>query len=230
MNNAAATSQDRRLSSFGRRKGRRLRTTKQGLFDTLLPALALDLPENGTFDPAALFQGRGVWLEVGFGAGEHLAHQATLNRNVGFIGCEPFINGVAGLLKHIDDHALDNVRIYSDDARHLIDRLPDACLSRVFVLYPDPWPKVRHNKRRLVSAEFLTALARVMKSGSQLRLATDHADYGVWMLERLLAHPDFSWTAKSSDDWLKPWADWVPTRYEQKRLAGMPNYFTFVRN
>ncbi len=167
------------------------------------------------------------WLEIGFGGGEHLAHQAALHPEIGIIGCEPYINGIAGLLKHIDDHKLHNIRIYSEDARLLMERLPDASLERVFILYPDPWPKARHHKRRLISTEFLNALARVMKPGAELRLATDHADYCAWMLEHLLSHSAFEWTAKICDDWLNPPPDWISTRYEQKALAGRPTYLDF---
>ncbi len=221
---------DALLRSFGRRRGKKLRTGKQTLFDTLLPACAVTIPMGGMLNPSALFsEKKAYWLEIGFGGGEHLAHQATLNPNIGIIGCEPYINGIAGLLKHIDDHALGNIRIYTDDARLLVARLPDASLERVFILYPDPWPKARQRKRRLVSTDTLDELARVMKSGALLRLATDHADYAVWMLERLLPHPAFSWTANTCEDWLNPPPDWIPTRYEQKALAGRPTYLEFIR-
>lgn len=227
---ASSAESKRLLASFGRRRGRRLRPTKQGLFDTLLPKLTLALPESGTLDVRALFpRQKDYWLEIGFGGGEHLAHQAGLNPGVGIIGCEPYINGIADLLKHIDSHKLDNIAVFTEDARLLMAKLPDASLSRVFILYPDPWPKARHHKRRLVSRELLDELARIMKPGAVLRLATDHADYCTWMLERLLPYPEFSWTAKDCDDWLKPWSDWIPTRYEQKALAGMPTYLTFTR-
>ena len=169
-----------------------------------------------------------LWLEIGFGGGEHLAYQAERNPGVGIIGCEPYLNGIGEPLKQIETRKLKNIRLHGDDARPLIDALPDASLDRVFILYPDPWPKTRHHKRRIISTEFLTSLARVMKPGAELRLATDHADYATWMLERLLAHPDFKWTAKSCDDWLKPWPDYTPTRYEQKALAGKPTYLSFV--
>lgn len=238
------------IASYGRRRGRRLRPSRQGLMDELLPELTIDLPETGTL--ALPKDKKEHWLEIGFGAGEHLAHQAALNPNVGIIGCEPFINGIATLLALLSSCAKRsegtgsgamardpaqphcgsqdlNVRIYNDDARLLIEKLPDHCLDKVFILYPDPWPKARHHKRRLISKEFLDNLARVMKPGAELRLATDHSDYCTWMLERLLAHPAFQWTAKTCDDWLKPWADWIPTRYEQKRLAGMPTYLSFKR-
>lgn len=212
------------LRSFGRRKGRNLRPTKQGLFAILLPNLQISLAQAPSLKPQAT-----IWLEIGFGGGEHLAHLASLHPEIQFIGCEPYINGIAGLLSHIDEHKLENIRIYSDDARDLIAALPDKCLERVFVLYPDPWPKTRHNKRRIISTEFLDALARVIKSGAELRLATDSADYATWMLERLLAHPAFKWTAKTCDDWLNPPLEWIPTRYEQKALAGIPTYLNFKR-
>lgn len=220
----------RLLASYGRRRGRRLRPAKQALFDTLLPELTLTLPPGGRLDMGTVFpKYKHYWLEIGFGGGEHLAHQAVLHPEVGLIGCEPYINGIAGLLKSIDDRQLANIRIYPQDGRLLVDALPDASIERVFILYPDPWPKARHHKRRLISTEFLTALARVMAPGAQLRLATDDAGYATWMLERLIPHPDFLWTAKDCDDWLNPWDDWIPTRYEQKRLAGLPTYLTFVR-
>jgi tRNA (guanine-N7-)-methyltransferase len=210
------------LRSFGRRKGRNLRPLKQGLLDTLLPKLEISLVEAASLKPQ-----NQIWLEIGFGGGEHLAHQAELHPHAQFIGCEPYINGIAGLLSHIEKNKLNNIRIYSDDARDLVAALPDASLERVFILYPDPWPKTRHNKRRIISTEFLDSLARVMKSGAELRLATDSADYATWMLERLLAHPAFEWMARTSDDWLNPPEEWIPTRYEQKALAGIPTYLNF---
>lgn len=211
------------LRSFGRRNGRKLRTAKQDLLDTLLPELKISLPQAASLKPHPP-----LWLEVGFGGGEHLAHQADLHPEIQFIGCEPYVNGIAGLLSHIEEHKLSNIRIYTDDARDLINSLPDASLGRVFILYPDPWPKNRHHKRRLISTEFLDSLARTMKSGAELRLATDSADYAAWMLERLLAHPAFKWTAKTCDDWLNPPPEWFPTRYEQKALAGRPTYLCFT--
>lgn len=195
-----------------------------------MPRLRITLPETGTLPPESLFSGKqNYWLEIGFGGGEHLAHQAGLNPNTGIIGCEPYMNGMAELLRHIDENNLDNIRVYNDDARLLVDLLPDASIERVFILYPDPWPKMRHKKRRLVSTDTLNRLARIMKPGALLRLATDHADYATWMLERLLSHTEFSWTGKEADDWRKPPADWIPTRYEQKALAGKPTYLEFVR-
>jgi tRNA (guanine-N7-)-methyltransferase len=215
-------SEEKPLRSFGRRKGRNLRPTKQGLFDTLLPKLQISLSESKILNPESR-----TWLEIGFGGGEHLAHLAGLHPEVQFIGCEPYVNGIAGLLSHIDEHKLKNIRIYSDDARDLINSLPDNSLERVFILYPDPWPKTRHHKRRIISTEFLDSLTLVMKSGAELRLATDSADYATWMLERLLVHKSFKWTAKTCEDWLNPPAEWISTRYEQKALAGIPTYLCF---
>jgi len=213
------------LRSFGRRKGRNLRTAKQELFETLLPKLQISLSKAKTLNPNSP-----IWLEIGFGGGEHLAHLAGLHPEIQFIGCEPFVNGIAGLLTHIEEHKLSNIRIYADDARDLIASLPDNSLERVFILYPDPWPKTRHNKRRLISTKLLNSLALVMKKGAELRLATDSADYATWMLERLLAHPAFTWQAKSCTDWLTPPPEWISTRYEQKALAGIPTYLNFTRD
>lgn len=231
------TKQEQRLlASFGRRQGRKLRPGKRSLVDELLPKIEVKIEELenwGTGEklfphisssPASQFA-----LEIGFGGGEHLAYQAKLHPGVGFIGCEPYINGIGDLLKKIDAEKLSNIRIYPGDARLLIEKLPGACLSKTYILYPDPWPKARHHKRRLISMEFLDSLARVMKPGALLQLATDHGDYATWMLERLLAHPAFEWTAKKSGDWLLPPAEWIPTKYEQKRLAGMSTYLQFTR-
>jgi tRNA (guanine-N7-)-methyltransferase len=216
--------EDKPLRSFGRRKGRMLRTNAQELVDDLLPKLSISLPQAQSIKPQAQ-----NWLEIGFGGGEHLAHQAALNPKVNFIGCEPYMNGVASALSHIEEQKLTNIRIYNDDARDLINNLHDNSLKKVFILYPDPWPKTRHNKRRIVSTELLDSLARVMKSGAELRLATDHSDYATWMLERLLPHPAFKWQAQKCSDWLNPPADWISTRYEQKALAGIPTYLNFIK-
>ncbi len=212
------------LRSFGRRKGRNLRASKQELFDTLLSKLTITLDEARNHNPEFP-----LWLEIGFGGGEHLAHVAELHPSTQFIGCEPYVNGIAGLLAHIDKNKISNIRIYSDDARDLVAALPNNSLERVFILYPDPWPKKRHNKRRIISSEFLDSLARVMKPGAELRLATDSADYATWMLERLLANNNFKWLAKSCEDWLNPPPEWISTRYEQKALAGRPTYLNFVK-
>lgn len=171
------------------------------------------------------------WLEIGFGGGEHLAAQAARHPDIGFIGCEPYVDGIGSLLKAIDAQKLRNIRIFPDDARLLLARLPDACLSRVFVLFPDPWPKARHHKRRLINSAFLLELARVIQPGGALRLATDDPGYGEWMLLHTLAVPEFEWPVRGPEDWAQPPEDWVQTRYEQKaRVRGaQPAYFRFQR-
>ncbi|MEZ5691722.1 MAG: tRNA (guanosine(46)-N7)-methyltransferase TrmB [Rickettsiales bacterium] len=224
MNNQEQLYKNKPLRSFGRRKGRNLRASKQEQFAELLPQLELLLNDINLLD-----FNKETWLEIGFGGGEHLAYQARVHPEVNFIGCEPYINGISTLLTDIKENNTKNIRIYSDDARDLIKVLPDNSLGRVFILYPDPWPKKRHNKRRIISTELLDMLARVMKDGAELRLATDSSDYATWMLERLLAHPSFKWTAKSCDDWLNPPSEWISTRYERKALAGIPTYLNFER-
>lgn len=221
----------RLLTSFGRRKGRRLRTTKKGLVETLLPKLQVQ-PEGDVAPVALLPEAYEYWLEVGFGGGEHLAHQARLHPHVGIVGCEPYINGMAELLRLVDEGGLTNIRIYNDDMRLLIDRWPDACLSRIYMLYPDPWPKMRHHKRRLLSTETLDRYARILKPGGTLQLATDDEDYATWMLERALAHPHFTWQAKRVSDWLNPPQNWLSTKYEKKALAAkrVPTYLAFTRS
>jgi tRNA (guanine-N7-)-methyltransferase len=206
---------------YGRRRGRKLRVGQQALKETLLPELSFALPETGELDPATLFpeQKREVWLEIGFGGGEHLAAQAAAHPEIGLIGSEVFENGIVKLLGEVSRRDLANVRLFADDARLLVARLPEACIGRAFILFPDPWPKQRHHKRRMVSAETLDALARAMRDGAELRLATDDVEYLRWMLERAPAHPDFAWLARRPEDWrLRP-ADWPQTRYEAKAIA-----------
>ena len=175
---------------------------------------------------------REVWLEIGFGGGEHLAALAELHPDVGFIGAEPFINGVAKLLLAIDERKLGNIRIFDDDARLLLERLENAAIGRVFILYPDPWPKRRHEKRRLLNAEFLGELYRIMKPGAELRLASDSADYVAWSLRNLMSHAGFEWMAEGPSDWRCPPLDWTRTRYETKALAGggRPVYLRFRKS
>ena len=205
----------------GRRRGRRLRPARQALMDGLLPALAIALPaEDGALTPAAIF-GAGVSsceIEIGFGGGEHLAAQAAARPDVRFIGCEPYLNGVARLLGHIDSQGLDNIRIWPDDARLLLAALPARCVDRVYVLFADPWPKARHAKRRIISAETLDALARVMTDGAELRFASDDRGYVRWALGHLLDHAEFDWTARGAGDWRRRPADWPATRYQAKAV------------
>ena len=174
---------------------------------------------------------REVWLEIGFGAGEHLIEQARAHPRIGIIGCEPFLNGVVAALAGLERERLANVRLRRGDAQTLLEAAPDGLFSRVFILYPDPWPKRRHNKRRVVSEAMIEALARVMRPGAELRFATDIDDYAGWTLKRFLASPHFCWAAQRADGWRTPWPEWVPTRYEAKaRKAGRGSvYLTFVR-
>lgn len=216
------------LRSYGRLKTRTIKPRQAALMETLLPALR---PPAGAFDPRALMPGAaGVWLEIGFGGGEHMAAQAGRHRDTLVLGAEPFQNGVASALRHIDEAALTNVRVLDGDVRELMARLPDASLDRVFVLFPDPWPKARHNKRRLIQAETIAQLARLLKPGGRLRFATDWADYADWTLERVLAGGQFAWPAERADDWRVPPADHITTRYEEKRLGDCaPVFLDFVK-
>ena len=217
------------LRSFGRIKGRPIKPRQAELVDTLLPTLALDL--SAPLDPRALMPGaRETWLEIGFGGGEHMAEQARRRPDVLVLGAEPFLNGAASALRHIDEAGLSNVRLHVGDARDLLSALPDASLARVFVLFPDPWPKARHHKRRLVQPAFARELARALAPGGALRFATDWADYADQALEVLRAEPALSWTARRADDWRTPPADHVPTRYEAKRLGDCaPVFLDFAR-
>jgi tRNA (guanine-N7-)-methyltransferase len=199
--------------------------------ESLLPRLALT-PNPGR-DPRLYFSANvvEVWLEIGFGAGEHLAWQADANPEMGLIGAEPYVAGMAKLLARIADKDHRNIRLYTEDAREVLAALPDASLARVFILFPDPWPKTRHHKRRFIQMTMLDELARVMKQGAELRFATDDAGYLVWTLQRLTAHPQFSWLAQSAEDWRVRPADWPETRYEAKALRSGRSctYLRFVR-
>lgn len=221
-----------KTSFYGRRKGKSLRSRQAELYRTLLPGFRVDLAALKSGIAALGFDAsKPVWLEIGFGGGEHLASEAMSNPDVGFIGCEPFVNGVAKLIASIDQLDIENVRIYDHEVIDLIEALPDASIEQVSILYPDPWPKLRHKKRRLISSDFLIKLARVMKPGSELRFATDIDDYAGWTLLRVEDSPCFSWNQASSQDWLKPWDQWPGTRYEAKALreGRTPVYLTFYR-
>jgi tRNA (guanine-N7-)-methyltransferase len=214
---------------FGRRKGKKLRQGQDELVRTLLPQLRID--PRRTLDDQFGGPFRELWLEIGFGGGEHLAAQARAHPEIALIGCEPFVNGVAKLLAVIDQEALRNVRVWDADATHLLAALPRSSVDRVYLLYPDPWPKRRQRKRRFLSEDSLELLAGVMRPGAELRFATDIDDYAGWGLARVLRSRDFRWTAERPDQWRKPWAGWAGTRYEAKALRDgrVPSYLTFER-
>jgi len=218
---------------YGRRRARPLRPGQRQLQQELLPRLTIDLPQAGPLDPRSLFPMpvREVWLEIGFGAGEHLAEQAEHHPEIGFIGCEVFEDGIVRLLGEVERRGLGNVRLFTEDARLLLAALPPASISRVFVFFPDPWPKRRHHKRRLIAPVTLDLLASVMEDRGELRLATDDRSYLAWMLEHLTAHPDFDWLARRPADWRERPPDWPATRYGQKaRAAGRsPAFLRFIR-
>jgi tRNA (guanine-N7-)-methyltransferase len=217
---------------YGRFKGHGLRPAQEAYLredlDRLSPgAVGWDVnPDRVALDLATRFGDRPLWLEVGFGAGEHMVHQAAANPGIALIGCEPFLNGVAMALGKIRATGTDNIAIHPGDARDLFDVLPEACLDKVFLLYPDPWPKARHHRRRFVTPEHLQPLARAMKVGAEFRIATDIPDYVRQTLEQVPAS-GFDLT----DDSATPWANWYSTRYEKKALreGRTPRYLTFCR-
>jgi tRNA (guanine-N7-)-methyltransferase len=211
---------------YGRSKGKALRQHQSELMADLLPRLALDLSTSLPLRPD-----RETRLEIGFGGGEHLIEAAAREPDVDFFGCEPFVNGMAKLLSRIEERGLTNIRLYQGDAAEVLDRLPDASLSSVYLFYPDPWPKRRHRKRRFVSPENLQRLARVLQPGAELRFATDIDDYAGWTLARLRACDAFHWRVATAQDWLTPWEGWTRTKYEAKAMAAgrRPVYLTFIR-
>jgi tRNA (guanine-N7-)-methyltransferase len=216
------------LRTYGRIKSRSLKPRQVRLMDDLLPKLAVP---TTPFDPQELKPGAAqVWLEAGFGAGEHLAAQAAAHPDALFLGAEPFVNGLGACLAHLEEAALTNVRLNAGDVRTLMAQLPDKSVDRFYILFPDPWPKTRHKKRRLIQPDFIAEAARLMKRGAILRFATDWADYADWTLERFLAAPGFRWTAERADDWRRSWPDHVTTRYETKRLGDCaPVWLEFER-
>lgn len=214
------------ISSFGRRAGRSLTARQQMLVDELLPTLCI--PD--TADAGITPKPKAIHLEIGFGGGEHLAAQAAANHDILYLGCEPYMNGVAKLLSVIDEQKLTNIRLFTDDARLLIDRLPEASIATIYILFPDPWPKMRHHKRRIISQATFESLARIQPVGGRLLLATDHEDYSVWMFEQLRETPYYEWIAERESDWATPPADWVQTRYERKTTEqGRPPVFIECR-
>lgn len=225
-----------RRNFYGRLKGKSLKKSQKTYLDEDLAALSPgpvgwdENPDRNPLDLPGLFGGKPVWLEIGFGGGEHMVHQAANNPDVGIIGAEPYINGVAMLLGKIRRAGVSNLAVHPGDARDLFDVLPKASIERAFLLYPDPWPKTRHHRRRFVTPEHLEPLARVMMPGAMLRVATDIPDYVRQTLEEVPG-AGFEWLAERPTDWREPWDDWISTRYEQKALREdrTPHYLTFRR-
>ena len=220
----------------GRIKGKALRLNQEAWLDEDLGRLspgAVDWdinPDRKPIDLKEYFGNREIWLEVGFGGGEHMMHQAVSNPDVGIIGCEPYINGVAMLLGKIRTANAQNIAVYPGDVRNMFDVLPEASISRAFLLYPDPWPKTRHHKRRFVTEEHLAPLSKVLKKNAIFRVATDIPDYVRQTLEQVPRH-GFEWLAERPAHWREPWNDWISTRYEKKALreGRVPHYLTFRR-
>ncbi len=218
------------LKTFGRRGGRPLSGRQKVLMDELLPNLNIPVGAPGALDPNSLFDDAGeIWLEIGFGGGEHVSGQASANPKAGLLASEVFFEGIAKLLGQIEDARLSNIRLWPDDARELVDGLAANSVDRAFILFPDPWPKARHQKRRIIQPDFLEALARVMKPGGQVRFATDVRSYADEALERFLAHPAFDWTARRVEDWRNAPSDHIQTRYQLKKLGDIdPVYYNFI--
>ena len=218
------TDEAQRFQLYGRRKGKALRPHHARLIAELLPKLA--------FDPGRLDRSKPARLEIGFGGGEHLAHQAALHPDIAFIGAEPFVNGVAKLLALIEAKALRNISVHAGDARELFAGLPDGSLERIYLLYPDPWPKTRHHRRRLVSQENLRHFHRLLRPGGLFLFASDIAHYVQWTLFETRKAQGFTWLAEEAADWREPFPDWIETRYEAKarREGRVPSYLTFRRD
>jgi len=223
----------RRRLIYGRRQGHRLRGRQAELMQTLLARLRVPVGEPGGLDPASLFAvaPTAIRLEIGFGGAEHLLARAAAEPGAGFLGAEPYLNGVAKLLAGIDGLGLTNIRVHDDDARDLLEALAAATVDTIWLLYPDPWPKTRHRKRRFIRSEIVAELARVLKPGGELVFASDIADYVAWTLEHLHRSAVFEWTAARADDWRSPPPGWPGTRYEDKALreGRAPAYLTFRR-
>jgi tRNA (guanine-N7-)-methyltransferase len=217
------------LRSYGRLKTRTIKPRQAALMESLLPGLR---PPAGPFDPRALApDAAAVWLEIGFGGGEHLLHEARSNPGSGFLGCEAYVNGMAKALAAIKAEGLRNIRLYHGDALDLIDWLPAGGLARVDILFPDPGPKRRHWKRRFISDDRIGRLGRILRGGGELRFATDWPGYAEWTLTRFIRSPLFQWTAERADDWRKPWLQFPGTRYEEKaeKQGRRSCYLTFLR-
>ncbi|MEC9343692.1 MAG: tRNA (guanine(46)-N(7))-methyltransferase TrmB [Pseudomonadota bacterium] len=231
MNDRSAAHPERRRTVFGRRKAKPLKPAQAESYDSLLPRLRLDLALPAPADLGELFPGalRRFRVEIGFGGGEHLVREASRFADTGFFGAEPFVNGVAKLVAAVDRDGIENIRVHDDAAETLLDWLPPRSLARIDLLYPDPWPKRRHWKRRFVNPANLDRIARVLEPDGEFRFASDIDHYVNWTLRHCLAHPGLEWTAKSAADWREPWEGWLRTRYEEKavREGRRPAYLIF---
>ncbi|MET3842489.1 tRNA (guanosine(46)-N7)-methyltransferase TrmB [Bradyrhizobium sp. OAE829] len=220
-------------SFFGRRKGHKLRIHQADLIDNLLPHLALDIGTPAPDDLTDIFESKpdAVRLEIGFGGGEHLIAEAQAFPDIGFIGCEPYVNGMAKILTQIEAHNIGNIRLYAGDAAELLAWAPPRSLARIDLIHPDPWPKRRHWKRRFVQDATVAAMARIIKSNGEFRFVSDIDDYCAWTLAHLLRSPDFSWMAERAADWREPWAGYTMTRYGRKaeREGRVAAYLRFRR-
>ncbi|WP_018688897.1 tRNA (guanosine(46)-N7)-methyltransferase TrmB [Ahrensia kielensis] len=231
-------SEDRRSRSteafFGRRRGKAMKPRQSGQYESQLPKLRIAIDtDTAPASMSALFEHAPakVRLEIGFGGGEHLIHEATRFPDIGFIGVEPFVNSMAKFLANASEAGLENLRVYDDDATQLLDWMPANSIDGIDLLYPDPWPKKKHWKRRFVNPQNLSRFARVMKPGSLFRFASDIDTYVNWTLNHCDEHPDFEWLAQTADDWHTPYGAWPGTRYEAKafREGRTPAYLTFLR-
>jgi tRNA (guanine-N7-)-methyltransferase len=223
-----------RLQFYGRRKGKALKAGRISLLESLLPRLRVALQHYAQeIDPYSFFDREfdQIRLEIGFGSGEHIAAQAAANPRVGFIGSEVFVNGVASLLRYAEEFKLANLRIYDNDVRYLLPALKSGRLARISLLFPDPWPKARHAKRRFVSPANLDEFARLLADGGELRIASDHPVYVAWTLQHVPQHAAFQWTAQGPDDWRQRPCDSTPSRYEEKAIAAgrTPTFLNFAR-
>ena len=222
---------------YGRIKGKALNAAQERYLEEDLPKLSVggisrtDNPERSLLDMHHVAAGKPLWLEIGFGGGEHLVHQALANPDIQFLGVEPYINGVAMLLGKMRKAGVKNIKLHMGDARDLMDVLPERSVSKAFLLYPDPWPKLRHHRRRFVTPEHLEPLSRCLMQGAEFRVATDIEDYVRQTLQEV-PKVGFDWLAEASDDWRTPWGDWISTRYEQKALreGRRPHYLTFRKS
>jgi tRNA (guanine-N7-)-methyltransferase len=222
---------------YGRIKGKALNAAQKRYLTEDLPKLSVggisreDNPERSLLDMRQVASGKPLWLEIGFGGGEHLVHQALANPGVQFLGVEPYVNGVAMLLGKMRKAGVENIKLHMGDARDLMDVLPEQSVSKAFLLYPDPWPKLRHHRRRFVTPEHLEPLSRCLMAGAEFRVATDIEDYVRQTLQEV-PKAGFDWLAEGPEDWRRAWGDWISTRYEQKALreGRRPHYLTFQKS